>query len=553
MIDTIYLLKYSDLYNSTTSDPLDYIIDTSLEDLYKFISLKHNNTLNYNNFFSDKKVQSNINNNVRKLYSKLRSDRIEILSDLGFLILIELILSNKDKFTSKNKDKDLFEISIFKSILAVNEQIDAKENIGVNQIVKSDSDINRIANFLILNQFVVADTEINRSNNDLLKYIYTTLVKFQKLFYFINIHLPEFIPHLINQFKFKNEVDFIKKVKDFLMILFIEIKLKAGNEIIVEKEDDIVFFNSLISEKVEIVEDFQKIKENPILKISNNRYTYFDFLFIVDRFYKGIKFNFKHYFEQDPTNKKRFGDFFSFYNLEFSEKFIFRTILDEIFQKKYFKKLSKSKEEIDNEPDYYLRYNNDIFLFESKDILINKSIKASHDLNAFKSELNKKLFVHDGKPVGIGQLISHIEKIITKSFEFDDYKDKMNHDNLKIYPIIVLHERIFDISALNYLLNDWFIDAVQGKLGGSYNSRKIKSLILIDIDTLISFKEHLKLKDRNFRDLLDLHLSEMNKKLSSFRSEEEKNKKIHRKLMPISYRIDVNISSEILKEFEHLN
>ena len=89
------------------------------------------------------------------------------------------------------------------------------------------------------------------------------------------------------------------------------------------------------------------------------------------------------------------GNFRSFYCDEFSEKILLYKTLNSIFKNKY-KELSgeeiKTNYNIDAEPDYYIRNGNSIFLFESKDILINATIKSTYDFTQYESEFRKKLY-----------------------------------------------------------------------------------------------------------------------------------------------------------------
>src|SRR5690606_13087860 len=106
-----------------------------------------------------------------------------------------------------------------------------------------------------------------------------------------------------------------------------------------------------------------------------------------------------------------------------------------------------------------------IFLFESKDILINATIKHSYDFTKYEKELRKKLYYEesDGKTEkkAVLQLLKNIENILKKEFPADlNYKTK----SVIIYPIIVLHDHQFNVLGLNSLVNHWFKIEVK-KLG----------------------------------------------------------------------------------------
>jgi hypothetical protein len=109
--------------------------------------------------------------------------------------------------------------------------------------------------------------------------------------------------------------------------------------------------------------------------------------------------------------------------------------------------------------------------------------------------------------------VNHISKIIEKKFEFDEYVNIDKSSNLRIFPILILHERIFDIEGLNYILNMFFLARIKEKFGEKYDQSKIRNLTIIDIDTLIYLKDYFKSKDKNFKNLIEKHLLESSQKL----------------------------------------
>ena len=234
----------------------------------------------------------------------------------------------------------------------------------------------------------------------------------------------------------------------------------------------------------------------------------------------------------------------------FSEKFLMKRVLDDIFSKKYFYKKEERESELQGEPDYYLRHNNDIFIFENKDVLVNKEVKASADIEQINQVLKTK-FLKDGKKsVGIGQLINTIKEIESKKFRFDDYVNTKTHFN--VYPILIVHDRIFQTLGINYRLNHWFKSELEEKLDLNCPGLNIKGLTVIDIDTLILYSNYFKQKDRNFKDLLNMHLKEMAtvKKVNVDDHEERVkrvNKNLSRQLAPISSR-DIQFQFDI-KQF----
>jgi len=157
-----------------------------------------------------------------------------------------------------------------------------------------------------------------------------------------------------------------------------------------------------------------------------------------------------------------------------------------------------------------LRHNNEVFIFENKDVLVAKGSKASADIEQINAVLKKKFLVDGTKKVGIGQIVTTIGEIGSKHFRFDDYVNSKT--SLTIYPILLVHDRIFQTLGINYRLNQWFKEQCIERLGDLNKTYNIKSLTVIDIDTLILWLPYFQVKDKNFKEVLNFHMAKMNKK-----------------------------------------
>ena len=353
---------------------------------------------------------------------------------------------------------------------------------------------------------------------------------------------------MIASFNTDNEEDFFKEMK-YLFGKLLELKTSNNYIFKVEDENSEKFLTSMTSDDILTDEDFTYIKINPIYKIEEHTYSIVNYFYVIDKFYRSSKFKIKEIYESDSDLKSKYGNFFNFFNKEFSENFLMKKVLDEIFHKPYFTKKPESDTELPGEPDYYLRHNNNIFLFENKDVLIAKAVKASADIEKINKTLKIKFLGDENHKVGIGQLINTIEEILEKKFRFDSYVNSKN--NLKIYPILLVHDRIFQTLGINYRLNSWYLESLEERLSDKFNLSNIKSLTVIDIDTIILWSPYLKEKDKRFKDLLDSHLNKLNSKFKINTPNYEygmeiANKRLTDKITPISYRnIPYNLPTEL--------
>jgi hypothetical protein len=253
------------------------------------------------------------------------------------------------------------------------------------------------------------------------------------------------------------------------------------------------------------------------------------------KFTKSAKFILKDAFNKEHGLPPEDRTFFSFYNKEFSEEFLMKNVLDELFPDSlYIKK--KEIDDHDNEPDYYARYKDRVYLFENKDVMIAKGVKSSGDIEKINEALQTKF---NKKKVGIAQLIYSIKQITNKLFKYDDEANKRN--DLVLYPILLVSDRIFMCQGLNHRLNTWFRD----KLVDEYTMNPlVKDLTIIDIDTIIYWLPYLRQNHKNFRRIIHNHTNKMTdafktkpKSKNPIKIMEFVRRKLDKQLRPISERL----------------
>lgn len=530
-----------------------YLSNISYQGLLNVNGALLTNIIDYYNFFSDFELQSDILNRVENYKNSLRKEGIynpivSLTSNEGRLRLLENILSNieqlknEDNFQLKQDD----EINIFKALLIINTTINNRKFPANNE-----SNLDNIidANFSL--SFPVSDLGLFEGNKkEFGKNLYATLVKFDNLLLFINnnMELSFLAESLCNSFNVKSLKELEIRVTEFIAVILSLISKPNGHKIYSENQEQINFLESLCNIKDFTVkdEDFTSLKENPLLKLDENNYSVIDFYFVIDKFFKGIRFVLKKSYVENK--KVEAGDFFRFFNSEYSEKTLMKNILDDIFSKNYFVK-KKSIETTLYEPDYYCRFCKTIFLFEFKDILIPAKVKNSGDINQINEVLKQKL-LHDGtKDVGIGQLISTIETIVNNKFLYDDIVNQKK--NLTIFPILLLNDRIFQVPGFNYKLNKWYKNEIKKRLGVKYNPIFIKDLITIDLDTFIYHADYFRNQFPRIRDNFNFHLKKMNtikksrgKTIEEFLENHQKN--IEEMIMPFNLRFDSNFDTRKL-------
>ncbi|MND63294.1 hypothetical protein D3C80_546010 [compost metagenome] len=100
------------------------------------------------------------------------------------------------------------------------------------------------------------------------------------------------------------------------------------------------------------------------------------------------------------------------------------------------------------------------------------------------------------------QLAKNVKMLQDGEFRIFNFFPEHIH---KIYPIIVVHSDTFNILGLNHILINWFKEA-RSKVGlSSKFASKTAFPVLIDISTLLFFKDALKCNRYHLNKIIDLY------------------------------------------------
>ena len=534
---------------------LKLISKFSLENIIGFFN--SNPSINFDNFFSNPKVGTEI---FKKVANYCRDNNIigkpQVISTEASIRISEIILSNRDILISVNTledDTDRDEINLFKAFLLINETINKSDNLSLEA---SEENIDQISDIMISLKFSTSDIGVYEDIDiELLKLAYVTSYKFESLINFLREKSEN--EYLINElctfFKQNSIKDLIKQV-DFLVVQILLFRQHKSYKFKVEDLETIAFLDSLISETIEEDYDFLYLRNYPLYKMDKETYTIINAFFVLDKFTKSIKFLLKDCFNKKHNLKSSDRKFFNFYNKDYSENYLMKNVLNNIFSKKYFIK-QEVLDTDESKPDYYIRHHKDIYIFEYKDVLIAKDVKVSGDINKITKTLEGKFLTNpsNGKRIGIGQIITHIEAISDNNFIYDTKIEKDKYYN--IYPILLLSDRTLEIPGINHMLNNWF----NAKLDIDNKHFNTKNITVIDLDTLIFFEQFLKSKDKNLKNLLDEHIGKMKMSIKGYGKTPDEIKinilkKMTQKLTPFSNRFDPRMFDQklFIDRFLHL-
>lgn len=507
MINVVERLEFNNVFpDEEPLELIEYLRKVSKFTLLNVIGFTNTRPLpNYDNFFSNPEIKRDVIRRVVKFSLRNEVKEPILITREGSLKLAEVILQNREELINSNinDNRDEDEINLFKSFLLVNQELNSRLNIGT-----AEDNFERLVDILISTSFPVSDISLYQDDvPDFAKLLYVTLHKFDELLAFIksNEDYKYLEEGLVEYFGMDNVQDLVVQVK-FLFAKLFELKSKNGYKWRTEDDKSIRFLDALVGEEIIEDDDFTNLKNYPIYKLDDNTYSVIDYFFVLDKFFKSVRFVIKNCFNKYHKLPANDRTFFEWYNTNFSENHLMANLLNDVFAKDYIsKKIIVDEEE--HEPDYYARHNKRIYLFEHKDVLIRKDVKSSGDIEKIYATLKNKFLVVNNRPIGIGQLVNSIEQILNQNFAFDKYVNEKR--NFEVYPILLVSDRIFDILGLNYKMNEWFRESLEKRLGDKHNLNRIKPLTLMDIDTLIYWLPHLGARDRHFKDLMDIHHKKM--------------------------------------------
>ena len=418
--------------------------------------------------------------------------RLKIVSVVSCLQMLQYALDLEDQGMLETKSKEQSEIDLYFAMLLLNQNMDYNQTKDKDKIRELFPNTNHYTSALLMNySFSKSDIE----NFYFSEYAYCQVIKALLLFQFMasKPECTELLQRFYLYYSIAHWKEYFERVVPMILGWANRDKPSSVDLILEDNDKYEVNYRFLqqmaMSDYVKLQDvDYRKIREKPLIKLDDHTFRVIHPLFICDKVYKGLYFLFNQLNGEKPDLIKEFR---SWYTSNFSEAICFREIIKYAMPKPdclLFDDDLREKDVI-GPPDGYLRLGSAAFLFESKDILINASIKSSYDFEKLINEIKKKLLVEDGRAVGIGQIIANIKKLLTGENKYDEGFDK---DKSFIYPILITHDNMFDTAGLNRILGIFFYSALIDLKQQGLDVARVKPLIVMNIDFLIEAAPLLK-------------------------------------------------------------
>ena len=467
---------------------------------------------------------------------------------------------DKEYGETKSYTNQEIEIKVFKAYLLLNKiNISDRTPILIESVKYLKDDVSKYATAYFLGLFL---NNSEFSNYEIRKVFVTQTIRAISFFNFLEEREDtiELLKEFYKEYKISNYQDYVKGLLPIKISVITKDK-DAHTDINVSegknKASNIEFLEKFSINETELLQDFdfKNIRSTPIYRIDENTFRLTYPLFVLELIGNGLYFKFKAINDKLPKERK-VKDLYGLKTYEFSEKYILHKVLKEYFGNRYFQRNGDELDiKYDGAPDYYMRNGKKIFLFESKDILINAEVKQSSDFKKIDNELSIKLYKNEnGKPKAVLQIINNIRKILSKTLEFDS---NYNPKNVVIHPVLVLHYRVFNTAGINKWVNFWFQEELEILKNEGFNISNVNPLVMIDIDTLIYNKDVFSERILSLEEvLIDYQNNYINFKGNDkkFRNEDEVTQAIKNSYIPfgeyLDNKIDISELRLIPREFE---
>lgn len=529
MINQQITLSYFDLYGHQPEIELDTLFEgttqvyassliqimnvneKSYNDTGKLISYLRTQWFSRDNAQLFLEMESQINAQARRFPDA----EMVIFNPPSSLLFLEHLLkylqAHPDEPETRPTNAEM-EKNLLDAYLIINQKINRSNN-GVEELKKEfpDEDIFWLA---LYKPFQYADL-INRD----LRELYLIEIYKGALFFEFMENDPEtakILSLFLSQYGCNDWMDYLKATTGLPANTLDSIEGKGNN--FVEIDPALPFYDTCIRildsiaiplEDIALQDDYLFLRNHPIIRTAENKFQVVYKRFLIEKIFRALYFEMsKIAHDKKIMHRDKFRSMI--YTSGYSEQSILYSALDRIFsssQKRLHGDVMEKADPKFGASDYLAFQNGNIFLFESKDILIRKEVKQKLYIPELRTEFYKKFYKDEDGDKAVLQLARNVKKLLNREYEkFGFVFEKFRF----IYPIIVVHSDAFTILGINQLLKKWLREACAEVGIPKKDLYKVKSVVLIDSNTLLYLQDRIGAKGTSLEQLIDGYLERTN-------------------------------------------
>lgn len=455
-----------------------------------------------NTFFSDVSTKhiSNLNSRILRYFNATGQNKICYCTIKTVLELMRIAFSIPIQEYRNDGQKEDSEYDLFRSVLMLNEQL-----MNFSHADQLDLSALLFSCYYVQNDIINQDT----------KYTFVRqVIHYKRLSEFLTNH-----PQCKNALNLLFQKMGIKSMDEYsktwmsLVVLSMDYqkkKIKACpifDYYSLKDEDSLISKNVLDNLSIDITEtiaynaedaesrddnvDYRTFRSRPLVRIKEGQYLIYSLHLLLERLYSSLFFDIKD----------GFNNAFSFYNKEFVERRLFQPAGLAALSK-YTSFFLPSRVDVETlntpieekgQPDFYVREDYNIILFECKAIRIKGEVKDKSDITELLDLLKEKLYQstkntdksrkNKKRPedLGVKQLVNQMKLIDIDDFEFD----KNIPDEVAYYPVLVLEDTHLVIPGISSIINSWYKDLIDKELP----DQMCHPIVVMSINTLIRYQQ----------------------------------------------------------------
>lgn len=367
------------------------------------------------------------------------------------------------------------------------------------------------------------------------KLVFTQTYKLMELLNFLeaNEKYDILYQHFLNDFECETKEKFFKALGGAVIIPLNPNKTGI-NSLMLDDSKEVgeakMFLDKLAFDSGEVDTgpiDYKFLRDKPLQKLPTEYRVVFD-LFLIKKLYNGIIFKLSNYVNNNHSLFK--GPLFGAIRNDFSEGVLLYNTMDAVLsnvEAVKIKGVEFKAEGVEREPDYYCRIGTKVMLLESKDFFMVAADKLSYDFDVITGGLR----VEGRLGKAVLQSATNVVRVLLQTLKLDDGYDSKT---VEVYPIIVIHDSLYNSIGLNYWVNQWFQQELNFiKTKKEYEAvdvSNVRPATLVDIDTLILYRTNF---ERGELDIFDL-VSQYQNHVQFDDVAEEMNERFERAIIPFS-------------------
>ena len=498
-----YRVVYPDRHDKIEDLLSNIPSNTAIETMSYNLSMKENQSIDEHDFDIwapwVMKTRADVKNPIGRYALQYNQGNYALIDEYAMLLLISRLLAC---YNGRNEELTQDD----RSNLFLAYMICCDERLAMNQKLPNNKmKAEEFVESYMTECLKTHNVEAPRDYRLLMIKCYMLLIEFPK----VNTRFAQYV----DEFCKERDIPNAKYYLDKIFLTFLEMRKEDFSNCrmaIGENQKDISrFYDSLTLDPSHYQHDmdFLMMKEKPLIKTGPNIYNFMFMKMFLDKAYTGLLFDMKDALVKREVLDSTMGyaNLRSFLGEEFSERFFFYALMKRCFGLKYVNYSGEELEKILGKgmPDYYLRHQNRIFVFECKDVQLAAKKKLSGDYETIKKAIFEKYVANSkGHAKGIGQLANVIvEKLPSILREVD--KSTPN-SVIFVYPVIVYFDDCFDVEGPNYLLNKEFQRIIaEKKVTADY---EVKDVVMVNIEQLMGLENFFANEKLNLANLINSYI-----------------------------------------------